>query len=265
MTVDYRANDPATGRTVVLTVPSEEVPDNPLVLARFYREARAAGALQHPNIIAIYDLGVDRGAPFITSELLEGSTLEQILEVEKQKGGLGPQESPIVLSYVLQASKGLAYAHQSGILHRDIRPGTIFVTKTGIAKLTNFALARLPHTSSLSTGALAGNMAYMSPEVMCGDRIDLSADIWAMGCTLYESLTFTKPFHGETLTQWMFAIMSQEPRRLMEMRPDLPADLEEVVHRAIKKDRNERYRKMEKMVAELEPIVLRLLTEAPPA
>ncbi len=258
MTVDYQANDPATGRTVVLTLPSPESTDSPELLARFYREARAAGALQHPNIVAIYDLGVDRGSPYIARELLEGENLEQILEREKAAGAPSVQPAATMLNYVLQVCQGLAYAHQHGVIHRDVRPGTIFVTSRGIAKLTNFALARLPDASSRSSGVLVGTIEYMSPELICGDRVDGRADIWAVGCTLYEVLTYTKPFQGDNLTTWMFAIMSQEPKPIREFHPEFPAELDEVLRRALRKDRGERYKNMEKLIADLEPLVVRM-------
>ena len=262
MTVDYRANDPATGRTVVLTIPSEDSPDSPILLARFYREARAAGALQHPNIVAIYDLGVDRGSPFITSELLEGSTLEQIMEREKSEGTQSTKSAATFLDYILQVSRGLAFAHQKGILHRDVRPGTIFVTKTGTAKLTNFAFARLPQATSRPYGNLVGTIDYLAPEIMCGDHVDGKADIWALGCTMYEVLTYTRPFHGEKMTEWMFSIMSQEPKPLRELRPDLHLEIDEIVRRALKKDRHERYKNAERLIADLEPVVLRMQSAA---
>jgi len=262
MTVDYQANDPATGRAVVLTVPSPESNESPDLLARFYREARAAGALQHPNIVAIYDLGVDRGSPFIARELLQGADLGQIVEREKQEGGQSVQSAARMLDYIIQACRGLGFAHQKGVIHRDVRPGTIFVTSNGTAKLTNFALARLPDASSRSSGVLVGTIDYMSPELICGDRVDGRADIWAIGCTLYEVLTYAKPFQGENMTTWMFAIMSQEPKPIHELRPDLPAELDTVVSRALKKDRAGRYKNMEKMIADLEPIALRLQSAA---
>ena len=259
MTVDYRANDPATGRTVVLTVPSPESTESPELLARFYREARAAGALQHPNIVAIYDLGVDRGSPFIARELLEGADLEEIVEREKREGAQSPHSAATMLDYILQACRGLAYAHQHGVIHRDVRPGNIFVTNTGVAKLMHFALARLPDAHSpISAGVQVGTIDYMAPELICGDRVDGRADIWAIGCTLYEVLTYSKPFSGENLTQWMFAIMSQDPKPICELRPKLPAELDAVLRWALKKDRSDRYRTMEKLIADLEPIAQRL-------
>jgi len=258
MTVDYRANDPATGRSVVLTVPSPESADSPDLLARFYREARAAGALQHPNIVAIYDLGVDRGRPFIARELLEGADLEQIVEREKKDGAQSQQSAATMVDYIMQACRGLAHAHQHGVIHRDVRPGTIFVTTNGTVKVTNFALARLPHASSRSSGVLVGTIDYMSPELICGDRVDGRADIWAVGCTLYEVLTYSKPFQGENLTTWMFSIMSQDPKPMRELRPDLPAELDDVLRRALRKDRSERYRTMEMLLADLEPVACRL-------
>src|SRR5208282_5165496 len=144
------------------------------------------------------------------------------------------------------------HAHEHGVIHRDVRPGTIFVTTRDTVKVTNFALARLPHASSRSSGVLVGTIDYMSPELICGDRVDGRADIWAVGCTLYEVFTYSKPFQGENLTSWMFAIMSQEPKRIREFRTDLPAELDDVLLRALKKDRSERYRTMEQLLADLE-------------
>ena len=259
MTVDYRANDPATGRTVVLTVPSAESTDSPTLLARFYREARAAGALQHPNIVAIYDLGVDRGAPYIASELLEGATLEEIVKREKKDGAQSPQSAAVLLDYIIQACRGLAFAHQHGVIHRDVRPGNIFVTDRGVVKLTHFALARLPDAlSPISAGVQSGTIDYMSPEQMRGDRVDACTDIWAMGCTLYEILTYTKPFHAQSDKEWMLAILTHQPKPIREMRPDLPAELDKVLRRALKKDRPGRYQSMDKLAADLEPIAGRL-------
>ncbi len=259
MTVDYRANDPATGRTVVLTVPSPEATDSPVLLQRFYREARAAGSLQHPNIVAIYDLGVDRGNPFITRELLEGSDLAQIVEQEKQKGAQTPQTAATLLDYILQVCRALSYAHQHGVIHRDVRPGTIFVMTNGTAKLTNFVYARLPDAyTPVSAGTPTGTFEYMSPEQIRGERLDAGADVWAVGCTIYEVLTYMKPFRGEDITAWLVAVMTQEPKPIHEMRPELPAELDTVVLRALKKIRVERYRNMDKLIADLGPVILSL-------
>jgi eukaryotic-like serine/threonine-protein kinase len=259
MTIDYRANDPATGRAVVLTVPSAESAESPTMLARFYREARAAGSLQHPNIVAIYDLGVDRGSPYIARELLEGANLGQIADSEKAKGEQTPQAAAKLLDYIIQACRALSYAHQHGVIHRDVRPGSIFVMNNGIAKLTNFVYARLPEAfTPVSAGTLTETFDYMSPEQIRGDRVDAGADIWAVGCTLYEVLTYTKPFECENTTAWMVAIMSQDPKPIRELRPDLPAELDDIVRRTLKKDRAERYRNMEKLLADLELLASRM-------
>jgi len=258
MSVDFRANDPATNREVVLTVPSAESVDNPNLLRRFYREARAAGGLQHPNIIAIYDLGVDRGNPYIASELLVGENLGQIMEREKNAGARSTQSAATMLDYIAQAGRGLGYAHQRGIVHRDVRPGSIFVTSDGTVKLTHFVNARLPDASSpVSDGIMASKIdyTYMSPEQVRGDRLDKSSDIWALGCTLYEILTYTAPFLDENVTATMFAIMSEDPAPISELRPDLPVELDAVVRRALRKVRTERYKNMEQMLADLEPVV----------
>jgi len=259
MTVDYRANDPATGRTVVLTVPSAGTVDSPELLARFYREARAAGGLQHKNIIAIYDLGVDRGSPFITRELLEGSDLGQIVEREKQEGGQSAQSAIQFLNYIVQACEGLAYAHQHRVIHRNVRPESIFVTRDGRVKLTHFVNARLPEASSpISAGIVASTSDYMAPEQISGDRLDGKTDIWAVGCTIYEVLTYETPFHGESVNALMFAIMSQEPEPISKLRPDLPGKLDSVVRRTLRKDRSERYQKVEDLLADLEAVVHRI-------
>jgi len=264
MTVDYRAIDPATDRTIVLTVPSPESVDSPALLQRFYREARAAGALKHPNIVAIYDLGAhDAGNPYIARELLEGSDLEQIVEQERKEGTQSLQSAARLLDYVLEASRALAYAHQHGVIHRDVRPGSIFVTNQGKVKLINFVHARLPEAfSPVSAGSLGGATDYMSPEQVRGDRLDRATDIWALGCTIYEVLTYRKPFWGENPTARMIAIMSQEPKPIHELRPELPARLDDVVGMTLKKDRAERYRNMEDVIADLEPIVLRIQVAA---
>ncbi len=261
MSVDFRANDPATGREVVLTVPSADSIDSPNLLRRFYHEARAAGGLQHPNIVAIYDLGSDRGNPYIARELLQGEDLGQILEREKKAGVRSAQSAATMLGYIVQACRGLGYAHQRGIVHRHVRPSSIFVTRDGTVKLTHFVNARLQEASSpLSAGIMAGttDYTYMSPEQIRGDRLGRSVDIWALGCTLYEILTYTTPFLDENVTATMFAIMSEEPDPISELRPDLPAELDAVLRRALKKDRSDRYQSMEELLADLEPVVRRM-------
>jgi len=261
MSVDYRANDPATNRTVVLTVPSADAIDSPQLLRRFYREARAAGGLQHPNIVAIYDLGADLGSPYIARELLEGEDLEKIVEREKEEGAQSLRSAAKMVNYAMQACRGLGYAHQQGIVHRDVRPRSIFVTTNGTVKLTHFVNARLPEALSpvsnlLTPGAI--DYTYMSPEQIRGERVDGRADIWSLGCTLYEILTYVKPFADETVTATMFAIMSEEQHPIREKRPELPKELEDVLTKALKKDRTERYAKMEEMLQDLEAVTRKL-------
>jgi eukaryotic-like serine/threonine-protein kinase len=261
MSVDYRANDPATGRVVVLTVPSAGAVDSPNLLRRFYHEARAAGGLQHPNIAAIYDLGSDRGNPYIARELLEGEDLGEILEREKKTKGQSFQSAATMLGYIVQAGRGLGYAHQRGIVHRDVRPRSIFVTRNGTVKLTHFVNARLHEASSPISGGMTGgrmDYTYMSPEQIRGERLNGLVDIWALGCTMHEVLTYKTPFLDENDNATMFAIMSEEPDPMSELRPDLPAELDAVLGKALKKDRNERYKNMEKMLADLEPVVQRM-------
>jgi eukaryotic-like serine/threonine-protein kinase len=263
MSVDYRAYDPVTDRRVVLTLPSVDSPDSPNLLRRFYREARAAGGLKHPNIMAIYDLGVvDRGSPYITRELLEGEDLGQVLGREKKEGVKTVQSAARLLDYIVQACRGLGYAHAQGVVHRDVKPSCIFVTTKGEVKLTQFVHARLPEAfSPVSDGTPATSIDYMSPEQVRGDRVDRAADIWAVGCTMYEILTHTIPFRGQDHKAQMIAIMSHEPESLREQRPDLPGELEDVVFKSLKKYRSDRYRNMQDVLADLEPLVHRIQSE----
>lgn len=264
MSVDYRAYDPVTDRRVVLTLPSMDSPDSPLVLRRFYREARAAGALKHRNIMAIYDLGVvDRGSPYITRELLEGEHLAQILARDKADGLKTVKSAATLLEYVVQACRGLGYAHSQGVVHRDVKPSCIFVTHDGTVKLTQFVHARLPEAfSPVTDGNPATSSDYLSPEQVRGDRVDRAADIWAIGCTMYEILTHTIPFRGADHKAQMIAIMSQTPESIRTQRPDVPEALEDVVFKALKQDRTLRYRNMEDVVADLAPIVLGMIAGA---
>jgi len=198
MGVVYRGKDPFIGRTVAIKTITGNFTDNPDLLERFYREARAAGGLQHPNIVTIYDMGEDNGTPYIAMELLEGDDLSHMVEKEKEEGGQNPLPASIKLNYIVQVCRALEFAHKRNIVHRDIKPGNIVVTNDGTVKVVDFGIARLTDTSSTSSGMLIGTIDYMSPEQIRGEKVDGRSDIWAVGVMMYEILTYTKPFQAET-------------------------------------------------------------------
>ena len=261
MGVVYRGKDPFIGRTVAIKTITGNFTDNPDLLERFYREARAAGALQHPNIVTIYDMGEDNGTPYIAMELLEGDDLSRIVDKEREEGQT-PLPPSLKLNYMVQVCRALEYAHKRNIVHRDIKPGNIVVTNEGTVKVVDFGIARLTDTSSTSSGMLIGTIDYMSPEQIRGEKVDGRSDIWAVGVMMYEILTYTKPYMGGNITAVMFAIVSQEPKSIRDLRPDLPPELDDVVRRIFKKEPGERYQNMEELLGELEPVARKMQSES---
>ncbi|HMD31499.1 MAG TPA: protein kinase, partial [Candidatus Acidoferrales bacterium] len=262
MGVVYRGKDPFIGRTVAIKTITGNFTDNPDLLERFYREARAAGALQHPNIVTIYDMGEDSGTPYIAMELLEGDDLSHMVDKERDAGGQNALPASIKLNYIVQVCRALEYAHKRNIVHRDIKPGNIVVTHEGAVKVVDFGIARLTDTSSTSSGMLIGTIDYMSPEQIRGEKVDGRSDIWAVGVMMYEILTYTKPFMGGNITAVMFAIVSQEPKSIRDHRPDLPTELDDVVRRIFRKEPGERYQSMEELLNELEPVARKMQQES---
>ena len=256
----FRGRDSASGRAVAIKTVDPNFAKNPDFLERFYLEGRAASMVQHPNIIAVYEVGKDSRTPYIAYELLEGSDLAQI--VAREEGGKNMLRSSIKLNYIMQVCRALEYAHQRGMVHRDIRPGAIFVTADGTVKLTHFSHARLPDNAPTSSGILIGTVEYMPPESIRGDKVDGRADIWGVGATIYEIFTYTKPFQGGNITAMMFAIVSQEPKGLRELRPDLPVELENIVRRTLKKEPAERYQTMADLLIDLEGIHRKMQEES---
>ncbi len=258
----YRGKDPFIGRTVAIKTITGNFTDNPDLLERFYREARAAGALQHPNIVTIYDMGEDSGIPYIAMELLDGDDLGHMVDKEKEEGGQNPLPASIKLSYIVQVCRALEYAHKRNIVHRDIKPGNIVVTHDGTVKVVDFGIARLTDTSSTSSGMLIGTIDYMSPEQIRGEKVDGRSDIWAVGVMTYEILTYTKPFQGGNITAVMFAIVSQEPKSIRDLRPDLPPEVDDIMRRIFRKEPGERYQSMEELLNELEPVARKMQQES---
>jgi serine/threonine protein kinase len=241
MGVVYQGFDPLIERDIALKVirippwmSDEEVQE---YRERFFREAKAAGKLQHPNIVTIYDIGTDdrTGLPFIVMELVRGETLKNRIQRE---GGL---PWPTMVHIVRQVAEALHFAHTHGIVHRDIKPSNIMVTKSGLVKITDFGIAHMPASELTRTGQLLGSPSYMSPEQVLGQRVTHRTDLFSLGIVLFEGLTGQKPFQGDTFSQITFKIVHEAPPDLRVLRPDLPEALYGLVERLLAKDPSERF------------------------
>jgi serine/threonine protein kinase len=234
--VIYEAVDPAINRRVALKElclpPNLTGAQKRERIERFYREAKAAGKLSHPNIVTIYGAGEENGRYYIAMEFLEGQDLQNVLRV---RGAMPVQEA---ISIVLQICDALAYAHQQGVIHRDIKPDNIQVLAGGVVKLTDFGIARLMNEPSItSDGQVFGTPSYMSPEQVAGKPLDHRTDIFSLGVVLYEILVGRKPFVGDSVVTITYNIMNLEPTPPA----GIPAYLQQVIRKAIAKDPNQRY------------------------
>ena len=243
MGIVYRAYDSRLGRAVAIKVLPPEATADPERHQRFVQEARSASALNHPNIVTIYEIGSDAGTTFIAMELVEGTPLDRLL-------AKGPLSILVALDYAAQAAAALAAAHASGIVHRDIKPANIVVTPDGRAKVLDFGLAKLVERpaadatlTALATrpGAVMGTLAYMSPEQAQGERVDARSDVFALGAVLYEMLAGRRAFGGSSDAAIMTAILRDPPAPLRTARPETPADVDAIVTRALTKEPGARY------------------------
>ena len=243
MGIVYRAHDTKLGRPVAIKVLPPEATADPERHQRFIQEARSASALNHPNIVTIYEIGDDGGTTFIAMELVDGTPLDKLL-------ANGPLPLAVALDYAAQAAAALAAAHASGIVHRDIKPANIVITRDGRAKVLDFGLAKLVERPSseatltaLATrpGTVMGTLAYMSPEQAQGERVGSWSDVFSLGAVLYEMLTGRRPFSASSDAGLVTAILRDSPPPLRTARPETPADVDAVVTRALLKDPNGRY------------------------
>ncbi|MFQ6109000.1 MAG: protein kinase [Candidatus Aminicenantales bacterium] len=248
MGVVYKAEDTKLKRTVALKFLPEGLTRDEEARKRFIQEAQAAAALDHPHICTVYDIAEAEGQTFIAMAYIEGQSL-------KEKIKLGPMDVEEALSIAVQVAEGLKEAHEKGIVHRDIKPGNIMMTKRGQAKIMDFGLAKLEWGVDLTkTATIMGTVAYMSPEQAKGEKIDHRTDIWSLGAMIYEMLTGRLPFKPTHDQALLYSILNEDPAPMTEIRKDIPRDLERIARKCIEKDPKKRFADTAALLADLRSV-----------
>lgn len=262
----YLAEDMKLGRKVAIKILSEEYTTNKDRLHRFEQEAAAASNLNHPNILTIHEVGTDDDRHFIATEYIDGVTL-------RRKAAEAPMEIREILDIAIQVASALEEAHTAGIVHRDIKPDNVMVRRNGYVKVLDFGLAKLTETVDRSpldpdaatrvlvqtdAGVVLGTSHYMSPEQARGKPVDARSDIWSLGVVIYEMVAGRTPFMGETSTDVIVAITQKEPPPIARFAPDVPAELDWIVNKALRKDRDERYQTIRELLTDLRRLKQRL-------
>jgi len=245
MGVVWKAYDTILRRYVALKLLGSTFIKTPEMRERFLREARAAGALQHPNIITVYDLGEAEKQLFIAMELVEGTDLSDLIAARD------PLALERKLDIVIEVLQGLSYAHDRGVIHRDVKPSNVRVASDGRVKIMDFGIARLQSADATGSGAILVTPTYMAPEQITNGAITPATDVFAVGCLLYELLTYQKPFEGESVHGVLYQVLTTDPRPLRTTAPSIPASLERVVIRAMAKAPQDRYESAKQMRATL--------------
>ena len=252
MGIVYKAADTKLKRTVALKFLPPELTRDSEAKERFTQEAQAAAALDHPNICIIHEIDEAEGQTFISMAYIEGQSLKGRIES-------GPMEIREVLDIAVQVAEGLKEAHEKGIVHRDIKPGNILVTKKGQVKITDFGLAKLEWGVNLTkTAAILGTVAYMSPEQAKGEKVDQRTDIWSWGAMLYEMLTQKLPFKSPKDQATIYSILHEEPKPVSNLREDLPQNLERLIKKALEKEPSRRYQRISKILEDMNALRAKL-------
>jgi len=259
----YLAEDSRLNRVVALKILPQEVASDADRIRRFEQEARTASALNHPNILTIYEIGETTTARYIATEFIAGETLRE--KLQRKKFTINE-----ALNITIQTASALSAAHKAGIFHRDIKPENIMIREDNLVKVLDFGLAKLTEKTSLETeaetrmqvhtqaGMIMGTANYMSPEQARGKEVDTRTDIWSLGCVLYEMLAGNTPFEAETISDTIAFILTKEPRRLSEFVREIPTELEQIVFKLLRKDRDERYNSAKDLLADLQGLKKRL-------
>jgi eukaryotic-like serine/threonine-protein kinase len=244
----HLAEDQELGRRVAIKILNDRHANDDQFVERFRREAKNAAALNHPNIVSIYDRGEAEHTYYIAMEYLDGRSLKELIV------GHGPAPVKVAIEYARQILSALRFAHKHGIVHRDIKPHNVLVDREGRVKVTDFGIARAGTSQMTETGSIVGTAQYLSPEQARGGEVDQRSDLYSLGVVLYELLTGKTPFEGDTPVEIAMKHLSKTPQPPSDLRPDIPHELDLVILRALAKDPEDRYQSADAMEADLERV-----------